>query len=685
MFGMNLRQWLIRILLLLLVIAVSYPGMFAHFSTRLSKMHMDTVSHLGNINWQNHFLLHEPGLVFNMGTFYPHSLATFFGPPMFGITPWFGLFKLFGLGMCSQFNLFIVFGFLIGAAGVFSLTLEISGKEKIYAFVAAVIYIVFNTQRSLFVWLPLFSTFFVPWTLLFFLRYLKNQHHRDLLLFLALAAAQFVTSVYLGIYLLVFFLPWMIFFALLFKSLSVRNLLKIAAGLVLVASLMLILYHPIVSSYDGVTSPRVYRPVLLLNISDLFTANRSFLYSQVLNLRKKTLFNWFPGVMVYILFFISGISFARARRWPWLAFIAAALLAVLSLQMSHLFWSSSQFWLLLTIFIGSHIRQRRQDPSLLLLALAFAGYLFIFFNFLPMGLPRQALPFSLLASCIPYFQRMCEYKRVFVILVPVMAVFAAHGLRMLGGRRRWLPLLVLGLIWLENFEPRIGNWGKTLRLDDRAPIYAAIPRQSDKVILEIPFFGGTQIWSLPSFFQSIYAYSTRFHWNFVVNGRDSFAPLEHQELARRATIPEIFKEENIAWLKRRYAVEYLVINWPLLTSAEALLAREHMPFLAVNGDALLDSAQATVIRLRERKEISVLERTYSAYHLRHRQLQVKLAQPYSIRASVTVGGRHWKEFKLEGNESLQFRVDPKLVQRDCALVSISFSRPVKLVEIALRK
>jgi hypothetical protein len=30
MFGLNLRQWLILVLLLLLVVGVSYPGMFAH-------------------------------------------------------------------------------------------------------------------------------------------------------------------------------------------------------------------------------------------------------------------------------------------------------------------------------------------------------------------------------------------------------------------------------------------------------------------------------------------------------------------------------------------------------------------------------------------------------------------------------------------------------------------------------
>jgi hypothetical protein len=282
---------------------------------------------------------------------------------------------------------------------------------------------------------------------------------------------------------------------------------------------------------------------------------------------------------------------------------------------------------------------------------------------------------------------MCEYKRVFVILVPVMAVFAAQGLRLLGGRRRcrWLPLLILGLIWLENFAPRIGTWGKSLRLDNRAPIYAAIPRQSDKVILEIPFFGGTKIWSLPSFFQSIYAYSTRFHWNFVVNGRDSFAPLAHQELARHATIPEIFNEENIEWLKRRYAVEYLIINWPLLKPEEAILVREHLPFLAANGDKVLDIPQATVFQLREKKEVSVLQRTYSAYHLRHRRLQVKLARPYSINVHVAVGGRRWQEFQLKMNTLLQFRVDPKLVNRDCTMVTLLFSRPVKVVEISLCK
>ena len=39
---------------------------------------------------------------------------------MFGIAPWFGLFKLLGLNTYIQYNLFIVIGFLIGALGFFA-------------------------------------------------------------------------------------------------------------------------------------------------------------------------------------------------------------------------------------------------------------------------------------------------------------------------------------------------------------------------------------------------------------------------------------------------------------------------------------------------------------------------------------------------------------------------------------
>jgi hypothetical protein len=302
-----------------------------------------------------------------------------------------------------------------------------------------------------------------------------------------------------------------------------------------------------------------------------------------------------------------------------------------------------------------------------------------------MGLPRQVHPFSLLASVVPYFQRMCEYKRVFVILVPLLAVFAAHGLRALDGRRRWLPLLALALIWGENAELGIGRWGRSLQVDERAPIYAAIPRQSDKVLLELPFFGGTKIWSLQSFFQSIYVYSTRFHWNHVVNGRDSFAPLAYAEVARRAVIPEIFSRENIEWLKRNTALEYLVINWPYLNSEETAQVRENLPRLAAEGDKVLDMPQATVYRLRERGEISVLERTYSAYHLRCRQILVRLRRPRSLIARVAITGRPWKEFRLAGRSQFRFRVDARLIGRDCATVRIDFSEPVGIEEIALLK
>ncbi len=646
---------------------------------------MDTVSNLTLINWQNHFLFREPGLIFNLGTFYPHSLSTYLVPPMFGTAQVFGLFALFGLNLYAQYNLFIVLALLVGAAGVFSLALEASGADRIGAFAAAAIYIVFNTHRSLFTWLPLFVTCLVPWTLLFFFRYLRLRRLRDLGPFLAFAAAQFILSAYLGVYLLVFFLPWLVLFALLFKELPWKNLLWIAAGLVLVGALILALQFPVISSFPNVTSPRGYHPGQLLNISDLFTANRSFLYGQVLNMHRKALYNWFPGILVYALFFVSGLAKDRPGRWRWLALMAAGVAGVLLLKDLPAPWGSILFFALLAFFAGSHVRRRRQHLPLTLLALAFTGYILVFFNMRPLGLPGPVHPFSLLAAAIPYFQRMCEYKRVFTILVPVMAVLAAHTLSMLPRRRRWLPLLALGVIWMENFEPAIRDWGRVLPWSQRASIYASIPRESDKVILELPFFGETDIWSLPSFFQSIYGYSTRFHWNFVVNGRASFAPLGHRELARHAAIPGVFTPENIEWLKRHHSVEYLVVNWPYLKGEKAALARERLPFLAAVGDKVLDIPEAAVFRLREREEVTRLQRTYSAYHLRHRQLHVRFAVPCSLQARVAVGDRFWREFSLQDETSLRFRVDPRRVGPDCEMLTISFSRPARVEEIALCK
>jgi hypothetical protein len=329
------------------------------------------------------------------------------------------------------------------------------------------------------------------------------------------------------------------------------------------------------------------------------------------------------------------------------------------------------------------VRRRREHLPLTLLALGFTAYVLFFFNLNVVGLPKWAIPYSLLAAVIPYFRRICEYKRVFIILVPVMAVLAAHALSMWPRRRRWLPLLVLALIWVENFEPTVAEWGQSLPWERRAPIYAAIPRQQDKVLLELPFFGGEEIWSLPSFFNSVYTYSTRFHWNFVINGRDSFAPLDQAELARHATIPRVLCRQSIEWLKRRHALEYLVINWPFLSVKEARLVRKRMPFLEAAGEKILEIPEATVFRLRERGEVTRLVRTYSAYHLHHRQLRVRLRAPCSLRARVAIDGRPWREFRLQDEAELRFRVDRDRVGPDCGQVAITFSRPVGITEISL--
>ena len=110
-----------------------------------------------------------------------------------------------------------------------------------------------------------------------------------------------------------------------------------------------------------------------------------------------------------------------------------------------------------------------------------------------------------------------------------------------------------------------------------------------------------------------------------------------------------------------------------------------MPFLAANGDKVLDIPQATVFRLREKKEVTVLERTYSAYHLRHRQVLVCFRKPYSILARVAIANRFWKEFQLNNSSELCFRVDPQRIGRDCEQVSITFSGPVAIEDILLSR
>jgi hypothetical protein len=115
------------------------------------------------------------------------------------------------------------------------------------------------------------------------------------------------------------------------------------------------------------------------------------------------------------------------------------------------------------------------------------------------------------------------------------------------------------------------------------------------------------------------------------------------------------------------------------------MVRERLPLLAREGDKVLDIPQATVFRLRERKEVSVLERTYSAVHLRQRQILVRLRKPCSLIVRVALADRPWKEFRLAGRSELLFRVDTRLIGRDCTRVRLDFSEPVGIEEIALLK
>lgn len=703
--GRRRREFLLLHAFFLLVTVVMFPGMFRHFFSGLPFPHPDILGIVSPLEWQCHFMLRAPALVPSLGAFYPHSWATYFFDPMYGIMVIFFALKLLGLNVYAVYNSFILICFLGGAWGVYRLGREI-GVDKSYAAVGAAFTIFFSVNAFMVMWLNFFAIFLLPWCILHLLRYLRGKQRRDAWLFSLFILLQTLTAFYIGIYFLAFLFPLFMLCALIFRLWRWRELPPLVLGLGAVAALLTVVYFPFLVVKKYVVVYRPFTHHLLPNVSHLFTANHSWLFTLWKGAQEGLQHTWFPGVLVFALTLLAAYAPAGNRNPLRLAGFTAAAAAIVLLQPRFLAAATLLLLALALLLLVRFWRRRRENPALTALVFAYWAYIFLYFDFSTLGLPPRFLPYSFIIEHISFIKGLRGERRAFIVLIPLTALLLARGLQtLLQGRKwsRWVLPLLLALMMAENFNPAMLAWNSPLP-DHRAAVYRSLPRGQDKIVLEIPFYGRLvrrqeditpadleenynrlYNWENSFFRNNIYSYCQRFHWNFLVNGRASLYPEKFPELLERTRPWEVFKSENLRWLKENYSVDYLIVNWEMLKPREVPYMREHLAEFQPHADLIQDDAQASVFRLVERDRLARIVRTYSSYHLRRRRVVVRLAEPCAGAVSVNLNGQVAGRLEPRAGWELEWTWDGDIGLRpDGNRLEFIFPHALRIREIVLR-
>jgi len=477
-----------------IVAALTYPQV----------VELDSVPDLGDpllsvwrLGWVAHQLVRDPLHLFDGNMFYPERLTLTYSDSH--IVPALAGAPLLWLGVHQvvAYNLLFLSGFVFSGVTMFMLVHALTGRRDA-ALVSGAIFAVYPYRAEHYSHFELQMTMWMPLLLLAVHRTLARGRLQDGLRTGLLLALQTLSSLYYGMYMMVYLVP--VAGALWVRSRVRRTaLLAFGGGAVLAA----VLVAPVASAYlanRAMVGERDASEVAYYSAlpEDYLSAHyRSRLYGQR---------TWVPHNPERELFpTITPVAVALVGAWP---------------------------------------------P----LSLARIGYVVALGVSFDASLGSNGGLFSRFRTALPGFRGLRVPARFSVLVGMTLAVLAGYGLaRMLRARPPAVRVLitagVLAAVLVE-MHPRI-------RLEPvwpRAPgIYASIRDEPDAVLAEFPMpRDGSE-----SAFDTRYLYFSTFHWHRLVNGNSGhFPPSYLQLLSRMRDFPD---DAALAYLRRR-GVDYVAVH-----------------------------------------------------------------------------------------------------------------------------
>jgi hypothetical protein len=566
----------------------SYPGIFIHFSSHLIR---GTAGDLKNILSIISYSIQAPlAELYHLPIFHPEPYMLTKTHPLFGISLFYKGFDFFGLTLTQGTNLYIILSLVLGAWGTYLLINEVlTRKYHLPAFLFSTIYIIHPLNHLHFVWLNFLSHFYIPFILLFLLKYFKSGRKLYLPVIALLIFLQALSSIYYGFFLFTLLLPCALLIAWKLKVLTWPRFRFFIISMIPVILCLFIVFSPYILQNQGSAK---HFDGKLIQPQELFSHAR--LLSPILAEAKNIGQYYFPGFLFTASILMVWGSLIKKHKEIIYAIMMAALILICVLvyvQQDILNLFLIIFWLLLIYLTVKH-RSQIEPHHLWVIVITMIST-FVLVQFTYPGILEKWVPYRLLFQMVP-IGGLTVIKRVGLMFLPLFSVLAAIGMTRAFPRfgdttlqissdkslknkslikNTGLLLLLLSIMMVENLRnpliylPPKNGIGVMAPLPAKAPVYDHLPNNNGHVLLEIPYYFRRRLKNVD------YMLNQRFHWNKLLNGKVSIFPAQYyRNLSNHIGKFQMDfpNEAAIKALKKEYQVDYIIIHRQALKNYQSI-------------------------------------------------------------------------------------------------------------------
>ncbi len=676
-----------------------YPGLFLNFSGGLIRGDMgDLHNILGIISFSTGCSLDN---LFHLPVFYPIAYVMAKTHPLFGISLLYKVFMFLGLSLTESTNLYIILSLTFGAWGTFLLAREfIGGKWIFFPLLLSTLYILHPMNHLHFVWLNFLSRFYLPFVLLFLVRYVKEDQKRggrnkDAVAAVVLSFFQFLSCMYYGVLLWAVLIPFFLVTALVLKQLTFSRLRFALMCFFLGGLLILLIYYPYLTHNPGMAK---HFDGKLVDAQEIFSVSRVF--SSFLGPPpdvKQYLFPGFVFTLLFLLYFVSPLSRGRTGA---AGSLGITVLVLCFLVYRHRLMLNVLFMVFCGFLVYLAIKRWKDMAPFERVFLVTGVFMALFlFHFTAPGFLRGLSLYRVFYFLLPV-GGLTVIKRAALWLLPVFIVLASVGASRWFGEK--LPrsnakriLIFSGLLLLmalENLRPPLlympGDNGVMKPLPAKPAVYDALPYEGNKVVLELPFYLRRRLKN------TLYMINRRFHRNPTLNGKITLFPAEYYRGLSDILGKFMGKFPSLEGFKRLhsdYFVSYIVIHWELFKHyrepRRGPVNREEI-LKSIGGmsryvEVISDTPGYTLLRLRDGDMSREKAYTFSYYHLKHYSLRVVLSEIYKGRVGVSVNGEAVKTVPMHGRK-VELDLSGASLSDKGNVVTFSFESPVLFSSIDMQ-
>ncbi len=514
----KLTSFIILLLFILLTVCFTWPVVL-HMKTAV-KSAGDPFLNTWILAWDVHQLLTSPGKLFEANIFHPHPHTLAYSENLLASSLIAMPFILIWKSPVLGYNIVFLFSFIFSGWGMYLLIRELTGKN-FAGIIGGIIFAFCPFRFGHLSHLHLLTIQWLPFTFLYFHRFIKSNKGRDLFLFTAFFLLLAFSSLHYALFAVI-----ALFLALCF-FLRRKHILKLALSAFLSAVVLFpaarMYFHVqkemgFVRSVDEVE----YYSAGLKNY--LAAPGGNMLYGRITRRFSGHEKELFPGLTALVLSAFGFLACHCERKRS---------------NLMHL-PLRERFAFLLFYRGGIH-------PTRIMLFYLTVGIISFLFSLGP--------SFPLSKFCylhIPGFSGMRVPARFAIMVVFSLSVLSGFGIaKILIRRKTALVMFILPILLLEYWSCPLSLYRVSREIPE---VYKWLAEQDeDSVIVELPMPGSIE--SVHN--ETRYMYWSTFHWKRMVNGYSGFFPHSYWDMNK---IMQSFPSAGSLSLLENLGVDYIIIH-----------------------------------------------------------------------------------------------------------------------------